>query len=311
MATKKAYYYIATINEVATNRDVTVSIKTIFENVFQHKCVENNGIKTMMLSEGKVSLDILFNTDLYLFARVGRKKDSSDAIIRDNQTKKYEYVLAGEDLLNKTLEICTYFLLDYTTGVVGFIIGKAAPSVQSLINIVNENYDEYIMKVDNIVSPESVRALMNPGSSIGKIKYKFRVPNVDILKHVGLDREQITSLYNTDIYEVELVIKNQPRRNITEDDNKISDIINKFAALPQAIKDTLAIHGKTRNSSSQDYSFDENEIVYSIDVPADKTVEGQKITLTVDEVANEIFIRLRNIYNENKSALLSFANLEE
>lgn len=312
MANKKVYYYTACIKEIATNRDVTNNMRDIFNRIFNGVCVNNNGIRTMTLCQAKecISLDILFESENYLFARVGKAKDPSDAVIRDNATKRYEYVLTGEELENKTLEICTYFLLDYKCGIVGFILGKAAPSVQSLINIVNENDENHFMSIENIASPESIRRLMTPGATIGKIKYTFRVPDVDILRELGLTREQIVALGETDVHEIDLTIRNKPWRNLTSDTGVIQKVIDSFAVLPELIKDSVSITGKTRNSSLQPYKYDEQDIVYSIDVPVEKFEDGLKRKLTVDEVADEVLHKLRSIYIENKPHLLRFANLE-
>jgi hypothetical protein len=311
MTIKQAYYYSCSIHEVSTNRNVTKDIKSIFDDVFKKECIDNGGIKTMSLNSEKATLDIIYEDNTYLFARVGKAKDQSDALIRDQKTMKYKYVIENKDLGSKYLEICTYFLLDYSTGIVGFILGKSAPTVSTLINIVNLHYQEYIMTIDNIVSAEHVKALMSPGSTIGKIKYSFAVPNVDILKYIGLKPKQIAALTDTEVFDLDLVIRNKPRKSITSDNRKIRAIIGSFEELPEQIKKTLSFTGKTSTSSTQDYDFDVQNMVYSITVPTEKIVDSKKKKLSIDEVASDVFIKLRNLYISNKKDLIRFCNREE
>lgn len=312
MANKKIYYYTISLREMGTNRNVNANIRAIFDNVFDRECVDNNGIRSMTLvrENENISLDILHEDEHFMFGRVGKEKDISDAIIRDTNTKGYEYVLEGAELEYKTLEICTYFLLDYTHCIVGFILGKSAPSVYSLVNIVNGYDAMHMMTIDNIASPENVRALLNPGSTLGKIKYSVRVPNTEILRYLGLNRRQIVALRNTNVYEAELVIKNRPRRNLTEDLGAIDTVVTAFSELPDAIKDTLSMTGRTANSTSQQYKFTEQDIVYSVDVPTAVNEDGQRRRLTVDEVANEVYNRLERVHRENIQHLIRFANIE-
>jgi|GEM_PF-6045361 len=313
MANKRIYYYSIQIKEVVGNGDVTANIRNLFDNVFNTHCVRNNAIRTMSLGRGEdqASLDIIFEDNNYLFARVGKAKNPSDALIRDNATKGYNPVLSGADLINKTLEICTYFLLDYNRGIVGFILGKSAPSVHSLIYIINEYDDDHAMTITSISGPESVRVLQNPGSVLGKIKYTIRTPDVTVLRHLGLTRMQIAALGNSQVQELELTIKNTTRKNLSSDRDVISGIVDAFAALPQEIKKRTSMIGRAQNTSTQTYAFNEQDIVYSVDIPEDVNEDGTRRRYTADELAEEILTRMRNIYREHANDIAMFAGIND
>lgn len=312
MTVKKVYFYAITLKQTIKNEKINDRLKDILENIFERECTNNDGIKTMTINCQKenISLDILKEDGEYLFGRVSKPKDSSYALIRDNETKRCENVLTEEDILRKNLEICTYFLLDYTTGIIGYITGKSAPTVYSLTNIVNQYDANYFMTIDCILNPESVNALISAGTEIGRIKYTYRVPNVEILSYLGLNREQIVALGETDVQEIELVIKSEPRKPLAKGHPIIQTLINAFRNLPNNVKETVNFIGKTETTATQSYKFEEQNIIFSIDVPNEKIHQGIKRKLTVNEVADKIFENLKKVYIENREHLIRFANIE-
>ncbi|SKA89783.1 hypothetical protein SAMN05428976_11358 [Clostridium sp. USBA 49] len=309
MSQKVVYYYSISIRDSLTNVEVD-NIKKVFDVIFKENCVNNNEIRTLSLGNGEVTLDILLEDENYLFGRVGKETEFYNILKRNKETLKYEYVLNGDDVNNSSLEICTYFLLDYTTGIVGFIFGKTAPNVNSLVNIVSEHSEKYTMNIIRIASEESVRALLRPGSYLSKISYAFRVPNVEILEKVGLTRTQLASLANAEIFEAELIIKNRRRKPITDDQAVLENIVNTFSKLPDQIKNSLRFSGKTPNSLSKDYKFEEQDISFHIDIDEYKIENGNKIKLEADEVAAKVLHKLRGLYTEHRTDIMRYAGLD-
>jgi len=314
MATKNVYFYKATLKEVISNKEVTNNIKAIFLNIFStYTTPINNGtFKSMTLhhSAEEISLDILIDDDNWCFARVGKKKDPAYNVIRDNATKDYKYVLTNAELAIKTLEVCTYFLINYKTGLVGFIIGNDAPSVSVLVNIVNEFDQNYMMCIDNILNPESATKLVVPGAMLSKVKYTFRTPSVEALIALGLNMEQVTALGLMDISEIQLLVKSEPHKYLSKQPNNIEELVNSVRRLPQKIKESFLLIGKTPNTSSKPYGFKEENLYYSIEIPNDKIIDGKKVKFTPDEVANDICEKLKLLYSRNVGELMCMANIE-
>ncbi|WP_291562139.1 MULTISPECIES: hypothetical protein [unclassified Clostridium] len=311
MGQRKVYYYTISIKEVCSDNDVLRELKNIFNNIFDNYCVEHkeSDIKTLALCNKEVMLDIIYEDNTYLFGRVGKETEHYNVVKRNKSTLQCKYAIDGDDAKNTYLEICTHFLLDYTNGIVGFIFGKSAPSVHSLINIVNEYDQNYIMNIENIASEDSIKSLLKPGATLGKIKYVYRLPNVEILEHLGLSKSQIGALLDTNIMEAELILKNT-RKLITNDGKVINNIFTAFSKLPQTIKDTIKFYGKTPNSSSKDYRFDYQEISFSVDIDEYRSEAGKKIKLEPDEVAEKVLHKLRSLYKEHKMDIMRFAGLD-
>lgn len=314
MANKKVYFYKSTVRETVSNKDVTLKLKIILSDIFSKYTVPINGgmAKSMTLHYAgeEISLDILSDDNDWCFARVGKKKDPAYNIIRDNTTKDYKYVLNKTELSKKSLEACTYFLINYRTGLVSFILGKDAPSVQVLVNIINEFEHNYIMCIDNILNPESVAKLVVPGAILNKIQYTFRTPNPEVLKTLGLNQEQIMALGLMDVSEIQLLIKNEPHKYLSRNPEHIKNLVNKLARLPQKLKESFSLIGRTPNTSSKPYKFKEESMYFNVDIPNEKIKDGIKIKLTPDDIANDIYNKLRWLYVNNEGELMCMANIE-
>ncbi|HID0814613.1 TPA: hypothetical protein ACXNW8_000195 [Clostridium botulinum] len=314
MANKKVYFYKVTVRETISNKDTTNELKSIFGNIFSKNSIPINSgeAKSMALHNAgqEISLDILSDDAMWCFARVGKKKDPAYNIIRDNTTKDYDYVLSESELSKKSLESCTYFLINYSTGLVSFILGKDAPNVQVLVNIVNEFEQNYIMCIDNILNSESVSKLVVPGAVLNKIQYTFRTPNVDVLRTLGLNREQITELGLMDVSEIHLLIKNEPHKYLSKEPECIEKLINTLKKLPKQLRETFSLTGRTPNTASKPYGFKEENMYFNVDIPNEKVKDGVKVKLTPDDIANDIYSKLKLLYNSNEGELLCMANIE-
>lgn len=315
MPKRKVYYYSINLREVSSNLNENNKIKEIFEKIFNLNCTENDGIKNLILNsredENHSTMDILFNDENYLFARVGKEKDIRDAVIRDKNTNAFEYVLDTTEVKDKTLEICTYFLLDYNNGLVGFIFGQSAPKVNSLVNIVNNYTEEYNMTIENIVGFQSVRLLLNPGSSVKKVNYTFKIPSPEVLSYIGLNPDSVDILGDSDIKEIQLSIKNTTRKNITGDPTIIEKLIKEFEKIVKKPNiEKLTFTGKTPNVANQDFNFDTQNLSYGVSISTTKVVDGKTQLLTNKDLTEEVLHKLRASYIENKSHLVQMANIE-
>lgn len=318
MAIRKIYYYRIRIEDRNNHNNFTADAHTILNNIFNANCVVANRTRSLILDHGevrtgqnidRVTLDILHNGNDYLFARVGKTKDINEALIRDIRTNQIDNVVNPNEIGFKKLEIFTYFLLDYATGLLGFIEGQSAPSVNSIGNIINNYSDIYEMTLENIVSGEAVRTLLTPGSVISKLNYTFRVPNPEILAGLGLKREVIDILTDTDITQARLVIRNDNRRYLTTEPNVIQRLIGAIGELSLDENSDISIVGRTASSSLQEYSFEMQNYSSSIDIPTTRVDNGLLVTLPLEEIATEAFLRMRAAYTFNRDNLINLGNV--
>lgn len=318
MATRKVQYYKVSIEERNTHNDVIGNMYVILNDIIRENCLDVNGTRSMILQQGevgvgnnvdRVTMDIFNFDNTYLFARVGKTKDIAEALIRDLRTNEVNNVVDPQEIGYKKLEIFTYFLLDITNGVLAFIEGQSMPSVNVLRNIVN-NYNElYEMRVDNIASNETIRALLLPGSVISRINYSFRVPNPEVLAGLNLPLEAIDVLNDSDLTEVRMCLKNDNRRYLASEPRIIERLINAFGAVAERNTDDVYITGRTANSSVQDYSYGLENFSTSIDIPTTRVIDGNVVALRLEEIATEAFNRMRATYFTNREHIINIANI--
>ncbi len=317
MAIKKAYYYKFSVLDKIKGIIHNNNYKDILDEMFRDYLIDKDTYMPIILNEGeliggqridRVTMDIISNDMNYLFARVSKSKDNKDDLIRNITTNEIYEVLSPNEIQFKTLETYTYFILDYINGVLVFVEGLQSPSVSCLKNIIDiEMFNKEII-IDNIASEDTIRALVQPGSVLSKIHYDFRVPSPEILKGLGVSGKVIDILTDTDVTMAKLTIKNDPRKSLTKDINIIQSLVNELKAL-NTNENKVTIEGKTKNSTLQEYSFEIKNFMTPIDIPTSRISEGEVIQLTLYEIAEEYFIRMRAAYIANIGVIKNLANI--
>lgn len=311
MAIRKVHYYTVEIRNVNGGRVLTLEeVRDLLNGIFNENCIdEDNGIRHLAINPNanildRTTMDIISNDENFLFGRVGKFKDPSASLVRNIQT--YEVSSVGDN--QRFLEIYTYFIMDYQHGIIGYINGQSAPSVYLLQEIVKLNNANYEMTLGNIVSGETVRALVTPGSTLGKINYSYRVPDIRVLTYLGLDRNTVDYLSDTDYQTVEISIKNANRHSLTGNINIIRNLVDSFSR--NGLIDKKSFKGKVPNTSTQNYRFELENYSTSIDIPTSRVENGELVQYTLDEIAEQVIARLRATYIANINHILIFANIE-
>ncbi|MPN31163.1 hypothetical protein SDC9_178637 [bioreactor metagenome] len=162
--------------------------------------------------------------------------------------------------------------------------------------------------IENIASEDTVRALVQPGSVLSKIHYDFRVPTPEILRGLGISERTIDILTDTDVTMAKLTIKNEPRRNLTNNFGIIGELVDELRNL-NVNDNKVTLEGKTQNSTLQEYSYEVKNFMTPVDIPTSRTFDGEIVQLTLREIANEYFIRMRAAYIANIGVIRNLANL--
>lgn len=303
MWTRKVYYYSLDLREVIGNIDVTKNIKNIFDYIINSNAQKIDSVMTLSLQNDKITLDILKNNSEFLFARVGKETEHYNILKRDKSTKKSEEVLTRVEK-DKILEVCTYFLLDYKNGIVGFVFGKAAPTPNAIVSIITDYSDKYTLCIDRISSPESVRSLLKPGSAIKKVKYVIRTPNIEILDALNIKPELKKKMINMPKQEIEILIKNGNKSMFSSVDEMKKFIEEIFSAQE---KEDIVLYGNSGGGRQKEFKFSEQDISYLIDIK-EYDIEGTiKRRLSNDEIQQNVYNDLKALYNKNYEEILMYA----
>ena len=260
------------------------------------------------MQSGQVTLDILQDTENFLFARVGKQTEYYNIVRRDKSTMKSELAIDTSNS-NQVLEVCTYFLLDYTNGIVGFIFGKSAPTPNALISIITDYDKENFMSIARIASPESVRALLKPGSTLKKVKYIMRTPNIEILEHLKIRDSLKAKMIQMEKQEIEIIIKNNNKSvfsTLEETREFIEDIFSSDE------KEDISLIGNSGKSRQKEFKFLEQDISYPIEIKEYELIPGTREKRRLDDkkINENVYNSLKFVYNSNQRDILMFAGMD-
>lgn len=308
MSTRNVYYYSVELKKVRGNEDVTEKLKETFLKIFDNNAKIVEDVKSLNLQNGQVTLDILDDTEEFLFARVGKQTEYYNILCRDKLTMKSQSPIDTKDM-NQVLEVCTYFLLDYKTGIVGFIFGKSAPTPNSLISIITDYNEETFMNVTRIASPESVRALFKPGSSLKKFRYIVRTPNIEILEQLKIKDSLKIKMIQMEKQEIEIIIKNKNKPlfgTLEETREFIEEIFSSEE------KDDISLVGNSGTSRQKEFKFLEQDISYPIEIKEHELIPGttEKRRLDSKKINEHVYYKLKYVYNSNYKEILRFAGMD-
>lgn len=315
MATRKVYYYkMNLVNNINNNEEIN-NYKGLLDNKLDDYLDENNNYTSIILNDGQISegqildrvtLDIIRNNEHWLFARISKSRDYKQSLIRNGQTQEISEVLSPDEIAYKTLETYTYLLLDYTEGVLSYVEGQQAAKITEIKKIFDQN-DQFRIEIQNIASTDNIRALLTEGSTIARINYDFRIPNPEILSGLGLSNHLIDVLSDTDITNATIILKNEPRKNIVHDSSVIRRLITSLR--PGNNNQKATVVGKVPGTNQQEYGFELKNYSMTIDIPTTRLIDGALQVLSIEEVSQEYYERMRIAYRNSINTIRNLANI--
>lgn len=302
------YFYSVDLISSMTGEKVNNELNEIFNDVFKKNAVNNS----LRLTSGNdfITMDILQNDDNFLFARVGKIKPTTEIHLRNYDDYTCESILTPEQSGKFGVEIFTHFILDYINGIIGFISGQSAPQPIILNNIVNQYTQTYVMELKNIVSENSVRSLLDPGSEITKFGYSFIVPEAGYLERLNVPESAILQLATDEEFEVSVQIKSKKHRKpLIFESEKMGVFIDNMMHVFSKDKKlkNLSLSGKTVNSSTKEYKLMEQEFNAKVRIGFEVDDKGQ-IMYDSDTFRERVLDLMLSEYKKNRDKLLLLAN---
>ena len=302
------YFYSVDVTSSMSGEVVNNKLYEIFSDVFEKNAVNNS----LRLASGTefITMDILQNDENFLFARVGKIKPTAEMHLRNYDDYTCENILTPEQSGKFGVEIFTHFILDYVKGIIGFISGQSAPQPIILNNIVNQYTQTYVMELKNIVSENSVRDLLAPGSEITKFSYSFVVPEAGYLEKLNVPESAILQLATDEEFEVYVQVKSKKyRKALIFENEKMGAFIDNMMHVFSKDKKlkNLSLSGKTANSSTKDYKLMEQEFNAKVRIGFEVDDKGQ-IMYDSDTFRDRVLEVMLSEYKKNRDKLLLLAN---
>lgn len=291
-------------------------LKVIFDKIFLEKCVNNDKYRSLDLSpnikpediEPKKILD-LFEDDSFLFGRVCKKKSRNALLRRDYETLKADEVFNGGESLKQGIEVFTFFILDYTKGILAIANAKDAPGA-SILNGILQNYcPEYSIEFTDIPNEEGVNALYNSTNpELSRVEFEITRPNIEyLLKVVGLNEKSILDVVNDKTILANVTIKAQPHKKLETDQNRIRKVIELLKSKKNAY-DKIVVTGSSDEFNSRGFDLHAKYFTYPIEVKNYTYKQGMKVEYTLKEITEQFRNGLHEAYTGNYQMLIALAD---
>lgn len=314
MAKKKLYFY--EVKLLLEDKEVDFcKLKKVLTDIFD-RCSKNGALSLNEVGQERITLDIVENTETYLFCRIGKEKENNTMVLREYDNLEKEDVLSPEEAEKKSVEMTTYFYLNYRSGILAFVSNQSAPKVESLELIMKLYAEEYKLNLLSILNDGYIKRLFQKGAELSKIELEIPIPHISCLEEIlGIDEKTLQRAakdeeQGLDVRRVSLVLQGPKKGVLTDDEKLIEKVVGRIKSSTSFLQ-KAKVYGKTKIIKMQEFNLMEQFFSYDIDIQSSKKVNGRKIGYTVDELTQIYKDKIRDAYFQNKDMLLVLTNRYE
>lgn len=172
MAEKKVYFYKVSLHKETVDKEEDFNlIKPLFEDVL--RSYSTNSSLVLVDSDEKVTLDIKYCEGDFLFGTLGKIRDNSNFQFRNKKTSDTVPILSPEEQAITGIECFTYFLLDYSAGILSIVASQTSPKGAVLNNLLAKYCTDFFTEIKPIPHPKFYRQLFSPKSTLSKVTYNI------------------------------------------------------------------------------------------------------------------------------------------
>lgn len=275
-------------------------IEECFQNLYKNKMIDlANGNKAVDVDTSNSSyvIEIIEYSEHILFAKIGQQNRANTVALRDKHTLESEDVPMTATQL---LELYTFCLIDFGTGIVSYIGINGAPRISAVRELFNKflyTEENITAKLAAIMTSDILQTLVKK-NIISKISFSVAVPSDEILSNtIGLPASDFDALRNiktrTAIYKI---VANR-NKNIFQSSKKLAELIASIRTRFGNDLKGLTVNAKDFNESSQSYDLIHYYFTKTVNLGGEN-----HSTLTEDDFKNA----LKETYNINKDELLKY-----
>lgn len=306
-----SFYRLSLEKEVLIRERNTVQVQPLstaemeeqFDFIYNEKMANiSNGRKAMEVEtyNSNYVVEIISYSNHRIFLKIGQQNSANTVALRDRNTLETEDVPMRASQL---LELYTFCLIDFETGIVSYIGINGAPRISAVRNMFyNSLYKERkIRAVFAAILTDDILEQLVRKSIISKISVTVAVPSDEVLSSsMGLDAASFDALRNVKTRTATYNITGKRNKNIFESSNKLAELIadlrSKFGDNIKA----LSARAKDYDEKSQNYDLLQYNFTKTVSLGA-----GDSSTLSVDDFKEA----LTNTYETYKEELLRYSRI--
>lgn len=315
MATRKVYFYKASLFDEEKKELKVDQLKSKIIAIIQKNGHENKGHYSINVSSPIDDLHSILDVFSYkenkFFCRLNKQKLNSSFLKREYNTYKNADVLPSGTEKQNGIELYTFAILEYNTGIISIVSAQGAPGIDALGNLFELYEPSYRLDVLPIMNENGIELLYRDRSpEISKIEVEVPLPNANVLEHIfGWSEDELFQTLCERSLHLNVVVKGEPRSRspIIFGKDEAQNIIKKMKQCLSRY-DKARVIGKIENKKAQDYNFFEENFSYPIDVVAYHIEGHERKYYSPDEFIEIYQKELVAAYKANEKILRTIAN---
>lgn len=288
--------------DVLSNDELFQYFKKLHDNKMK-SLTNNHRATTVSTASGDYVIEIIEfdNDNRYSYIKIGRQNPSNTVALRDTETLETEVVPMSKSQL---LELFTYCLIDFKTGIISYIGVNGAPRISVIKSLFDDCFyeDENIeAKLASIMTDDILKTLTRK-DIISKLTLTVSIPDDKILSEkIGLNMNDFDSLQNVKTRTVSYKLVASRNKNIFSSSGNLAKFI---ASITSKLGDNvlrLTANAKDYNENSQVYDLLHYNFTKTV------VLEG----INDNATANEQLFKdaLLDTYRTNKNELLRYCKI--
>lgn len=311
MSKKVNFFTVNLFESVSSTEKDYKLIKDLLVSIIEENSKDVNGFKVLDLTRDN---DLHYVADIFsykeqkLFMRVSNQKPSGGYLRRNYTTNIPAGVLGTLSEDKEGIEVYTYALLDYESGIFSIVNQQSAPNYK-IINYFFSKYNvDYYMEFTAIPNPDGIsRIYAAKEPRISQIEIEVPVPSADVLEQMfGWKAKDILDVQGRGL-KATMRLSGMDRRVITDTEEESKGLID---CIKEKIIDynKAKVRAKADGIKTRDYSFFDENFSYPVEIPSYCIIDGEKHYHTADDLIPIYREHLQMAYNENKQLLKSISN---
>lgn len=294
----------------STEKDYRL-MKELLVSIIEENSKDVNGFKVLDLTcdnDLHYVADIFSYKDQKLFMRVSSQKPAGGYLRRNYTTNIPAGVLGASSEDKEGIEVYTYALLDYESGIFSIVNQQSAPNYR-IINYFFSKYNaDYYMEFKAIPNPDGILRIYEAKEPrISQVEIEVPVPSAEVLEQMfGWNAKDILDVQGRGL-KATMKLSGIDRKVITDTEEESKGLID---CIKERITDynKAKVRAKAEGIKTRDYSFFDENFSYPIEIPSYCIISGEKHYHTADDLIPIYREHLQMAYNENKQLLMSISN---
>jgi len=236
-----------------SDSDIEEYFKKILAEKMQNLANGHRAIN-ITVSNSRYVIEVISYEEHHAFIKIGQQNPSNTVALRDRTTLETESVPMKESQL---LELYTFCLIDFETGIVSYIGINGAPRISAVRNLFDQGVDheENVSTHLAAIMTNDILDVLVKKHIISKLSVTVAVPEDQILSEIGLDRESFDSVRNIKTRVVTYKLVGRRNKNIFSSSGKLAEMIASIKVKYGDNLKGLSANAKDANEKSQSYDL--------------------------------------------------------